>query len=849
MANQMPFDSNIREQDMLFDSPEDERPTEVDLGEAEMEVTELEDGSVVIDLDGPGDPEEEPDSSFGANLAETLPESTLTTIAADLLSDIEDDLRGREEWEKAYKDGLKLLGLKYEDRTEPWNGASGVFHPMMLEAAVRFQSETMMETFPAHGPVLTKIIGKETKRKMQAALRVRADMNYQVTERMVEFRGEHDSMLLNLPIIGCAFKKVYKDPTLGRMVSKFVSAEDIILQYGATNGRSSERLSYRIRYTKNKLKALMAKGFYVESDVGDAQRMQTDIQEEKDKAAGLSNINDDRFTVYESVVLLEIEEDPLANGRAMPYVITVCRDNDKVLGIRRNWEEDDEHFVPCQHFVQYDYVPGMGPYGMGLIHLIGGYAKAGTSLLRQLIDAGTLSNLPGGLKSKGMRIKGDDSPIRPGEFRDVDVGSGTVRDNIIPLPYKEPSATLHLLLKDLIEEGRRLPGMADMKISDMSSQAPVGTTLALIERQLKVMTAVQARVHNSLKEELKLIKNGVAKDDESPYDYEPHSGSRADRHEDYAMVEVVPVSDPNAATMTQRLIQYQAAIQLSQSAPQLYNLALLHRDMLETIGFKNADKLVPLPEDLDPMDPVTENMRVLRGDPIKAFLHQDHEAHIAVHTAALQDPVLMQMMGQNPMAQQMMASAQAHISEHIGFAYRQKIEAELGVVLPPEEEVMPPDVEGAVSQLMARAAMRLLQRNQAAAQAQQNQQAQEDPVMQLQMREADRKDKEVEIKGKLADAKIAGDADRIKHLEQQLQINAAEKADLLRLKEQDQLAKQEVAEQNVVVSAAKVGVMGRAQDQAVLTADREAAFRLMEQLRQQNQGNDVGESSKKGTDK
>lgn len=843
MATAIPFENKIREQDMLFDTEQDLDPVEVVLETGEPTVIENADGTVTIELDGPDDPED-PDDDFGQNLVNILPESVLTNIAQDLLSDIEDDLRGREEWERTYKDGIKLLGLKYEDRTEPWMGACGIFHPMITEAAVRFQSETMMETFPAHGPVLTKVLGKETKAKMAAALRVRADMNYQVTERMVEFRDEHDRMLFNLPVIGCAFKKVYPDPTLGRMVSKFREAENVILAYGGTNARSSERVTDRIKYTRNKLKALMAKGFYLECDLGDPQRKQTEVEEEKDKAAGLSNINDDRFTVYESLLLLEIEDDPLANGRAMPYVVSVCEDNDKVLAVRRNWKEGDEHHKPLQHFVQYDYVPGMGPYGMGLIHLIGGYAKAGTSILRQLIDAGTLSNLPGGLKSKGMRVKNDDTPIRPGEFRDVDVGSGTVRDNIIPLPYKEPSTVLHMLLKDLIEEGRRLPGMADMKISDMSSQAPVGTTLALIERQLKVMTAVQARTHNSLKEELKLIKEGVVEHDESPYDYEPASGEKSDRATDYAMVDVVPVSDPNAATMTQRLVQYQAAIQLSQSAPQLYNLALLHRDMLETIGFKNADKLVPLPEDLNPMDPVTENMRVLRGDPIKAFLHQDHESHIAVHTMAMQDPILMQQMGQNPGAQTMMAAAQAHLAEHIGFAYRQKIEAELGVVLPPEDQEMAPEIEVAVSKLMARAAMRLLQRNQAAAQAQQAQQAQEDPVIQMQLREADRKDREVAIKEQLAQAKIAGDADKIKQAEQQLQVNAAEKADNMRLKEQDQRAKQELAEQNLVVSAAKVGVMGRAQDQAVLERDRDDAFRLVELLKQNNAGNDVGESSK-----
>jgi hypothetical protein len=843
MATSMPFESNIREQDMLFDVEEPESPVEIVIEDEPSDMIENADGTVTIELDGPEDGGP-PDTAFGANLAEMLPEGVLTTLAQQLISDVEDDLRAREDWERMYKDGIKLLGLKYEDRTEPWEGACGIYHPMITESAVRFQSETMMETFPAHGPVLTKVLGKETKKKLKAANRVRADMNYQLTERMVEFRDEHDRLLFNLPVIGCGFKKVYPDPTLGRMVSKFVDAENMILPYGATNARSSERLTHRLRYTKNKLESLMDSRFYVTCELGDPQRISTDVQEAKDKAAGQDDINDDRYTLYESCVLLNIEEDAMAGGKTRPYVLTVCKDNDKVLGLRRNWKEKDKRCKPRQHVVQYDYVPGMGPYGLGLLQLIGGYAKAGTSLLRQLIDAGTLSNLPGGLKSKGMRIKNDDTPIAPGEFRDVDVGAGTVRDNIIPLPYKEPSTVLHMLLKDLIEEGRRLPGMADMKIGDMSAQAPVGTTLALIERQLKVMTAVQARVHNSLKEEFKLIKEGVVEHDESEYDYEPTTGERADRASDYALVDVVPVSDPNAATQTQRLIQYQAGIQLSQGAPQLYNLALLHREMLETIGFKNADKLVPLPEDMNPMDPVTENMRILRMDPVKAFMHQDHEAHIAVHTAAMQDPVLMQTLGQNPQAQNMLAAAQAHIAEHVAFAYRQKIEAELGVVLPSEEEEMDPEIETAVSKLMARAAMRLLQKNQAAAQAQQAQQQAQDPVIQMQQQEQNRKDREVAIKEKLADAKIAGDADKVRLAEAELAANLAEKADRLRMEQQDKLARQEIDEQNVAVSAAKVGVMGRAQDQTVLERDRDDAFKLMELLRQNNESNDVGESAK-----
>jgi len=836
MATRTPFENKIREEDMLFDDPRELESVSVVL-EPDVDVmVELEDGSMIIDLDPEIDDSEDSEEDFYENLVGVLPPDAVLGIGQDLLSEIDDDLNARRDWERTYKDGIELLGLKYETRTEPWIGSCGIYHPMILEAAVRFQSETVMETFPAHGPVLTKIIGKETREKLAAAARVRADMNYQLTERMVEFRDEHDRMLLNLPIIGSAFKKVYFDPTKGRMVSKMVDADNMILPYGATNARGAERVTHRLRYTKNKLEALIANDFYAEVDLGDPQRMQSDVQEEKDRITGIDDLNDDRFTVYECVVLLTIDEDSYATGLALPYVVTICRDNDEVLGIRRNWRQEDKFQQPLQHFVQYDYIPGMGAYGLGLIHLIGGYAKAGTSIIRQLIDAGTLSNLPGGLKSKGMRIKGDDQPIRPGEFRDVDVGSGTVRDNIIPLPYKEPSTVLHMLLKDLIEEGRRLPGMAEMKMGDMSSQAPVGTTLALIERQLKVMTAVQARTHNSLKEEFKLIKQGVSDNDESPYEYEPASGKKGDRVADYAMVMVIPVSDPNAATMTQRLIQYQAAIQLSQSAPQLYDLALLHRDMLETIGFKNAAKLVPLKEDINPMDPVGENMRVLRGDPIKAFLYQDHAAHMQVHQTAMQDPGMQQMIGQNPKAQMMIGALQAHIAEHTAFMYRQEIEAELGVVLPPEDEELPPEIEVAVSKLMARAAMRLLQRKQAQAQAQQAQQAQQDPVVQIQMRDADRKDKLAESTMSKTKADIADMADKSAREDKKLAIGAGKDVDDLVLREQEQRSRNEIAEQNLVISAAKVGVNIRAEDQDVVQKDREAAMRLMQMLNQNNTG-------------
>jgi len=808
---------------------------------------ELEDGSMVIEL-GEGDAQPLGDEVFTANLAELLPEVTLTTLAQQAVSDAEDDENARQDWEQLMKDGLKLLGLKYEERTTPWAGASGVHDPMLIEAVVRFQSETIMETFPSGGPVLTKVIGKDTREKTEAANRVRADMNHTVTDRMAEFRDEHDRMLFSLPAMGCAFKKVYYDIVRKRPVSMFVSATEMLLPYGATNVRSAERATQIIRYTKNDVTRYQNNGFFLKEDMGEPMRATRDTDQAKDDIAGVDDIHDERFTFYEQHVELDLEGlDTQAGEGPCPYVLTVCKDTGKTMALRRGWRQDDTTYTRASSFVQYDYVPGIGPYGLGLFHLIGAYARGGTSILRQLIDAGTLANLPGGLKAKGLRIKGDDTPIRPGEFRDVDVGGGTVRDNIMPLPYKEPSAVLAALRATLSEEARRIPGTLDLKVGDMSSQAPVGTTLALIERQLKVMTAVQARTHKSLKEEFGIIKRLVVEHEgELPYTYDPEVGDRFLRSKDYAMVDVIPVSDPSAATMTQRMVQYQAAVQLSQQAPDVYDRPLLHRTMLEVIGIKNADKLVPLKDDLKPIDPVAENMRVLKGEPIKAFRHQDHAAHIAVHMAAMQDPVLMQAIGQNPQAQTMMAQAQAHIAEHIGYQYQQQIEAELGVALPPEGDDMPPEVEVALAGLMARAAQRLLQRNQQqAAQKQAEQQAQ-DPVMQLQMREADRKDREVAIKEQLAQAKIAGDADRIKVLEQQLQINAAKSADELRLREQQQVAQQEIAEQNAIINAAKVGVMGRAQDQAVLQGDREAAFRLMESVRSSAATNNAGESRDAG---
>jgi hypothetical protein len=705
------------------------------------------------------------DDTFSDNLAEEVSAGELQSMASELSSDIDNDKNSRKDWEKSYTEGLKLLGLQMEERTEPWNGASGVFHPMITEAVVRFQAETITETFPAQGPVRTKIIGKETPEKKEAATRVEADMNYQLTEKMVEFRPEHERMLWSLPATGSAFKKVYYDPNLGRQVSIFIPAEDIVLPYGTTEMDTCYRITHVMRKTKNEILKLQQAGFYRDIELSEPDKSISDIQKAKDKETGFSDLNDERYTLYECHVDLDLkgfedEEDGEKTGIMLPYVVTLIKGTNDVLAIRRNWNEDDPLKLKRQHFVHYQYIPGFGAYGFGLFHLIGGFAKSATSLMRQLIDAGTLANLPGGLKTRGLRIKGDDTPIAPGEFRDVDVGSGTIRDNILPLPYKEPSQTLYTLLQNIVDEGRRFAATADMKVSDMSGNAPVGTTLALLERQLKVMTAVQARVHFALKQELGLLKNIIRDYSDTDYLYEPEGskGPRA-KQSDYQHVDVIPVSDPNAATMSQRVVQYQAVIQMAQMAPDIYDLPQLHRRMLDVLGIKNAEKLVPLEEDQKPTDPVSENQNVLKGKPLKAFMYQDHQSHIQVHMMLLQDPLIQQFIGQNPRAPAIQAALTAHVAEHVGYMMRQKIEQQLGMPLPPEDEKLPPNVELALSAMMAQAANQVLQQDQAKAAQMQAQQQQQDPVVQMQMQELQLKAQELELKKQkmMMDATIATD--------------------------------------------------------------------------------------------
>lgn len=744
----------------------------IGLADMEMEPIEVEiidPEAVNIHMDGIDISIQRQESDFAANLAEQMEEGALSSLASDLLEDIDNDRQSRKDWEKAYTEGLKLLGLQYEERTEPWDGASGVFHPMITEAVVRFQSESITETFPAQGPVRTKIVGEETPQKKDAAIRVENDLNYELTEVMREFRPEHERMLWSLPATGSAFKKVYFDPNLGRQVSMFVPAEDILLPYGNTDMDTCYRLTHVMRKSKNDILKLQQAGFYRDIDLPEPSKIKDDIQQAKDKETGFSDINDERYTLCEVHVDVDlagfedVNEFNEPTGIALPYVITLIKDTNTILSVRRNWNEDDELRLKRQHFVHYQYIPGFGAYGFGLFHLIGGFAKSATSIMRQLIDAGTLSNLPGGLKSRGLRIKGDDTPIAPGEFRDVDIGSGALRDNILPLPYKEPSQVLAALLQKIVDEGRRFAATADLQISDMSAQAPVGTTLALLERQLKVMTAVQARVHFSFKQELRLLAAIIRDYTDDDYDYKPEKGDRSAKQEDYEYVEIIPVSDPNAATMSQRVVQYQAVIQMAQMAPDIYDLPQLHRRMLDVLGIKNAEKLVKLPEDQVPMDPVSENMAVLKGEPVKAFLHQDHQSHIGVHMSAMQDPVIMQLVGQNPRAPQMQAAMNAHISEHVGFAYRQKIEQALGMPLPPQDKPLPPEVEIALSGMMAQAAQQVLQENQQQAAQQAQQQQMQDPVLQMQQQELELRKQELQIRAQkvAVDAAAASDKNQL----------------------------------------------------------------------------------------
>lgn len=745
---------------------------------------------------------EEEDDDFGANLAEYISEETLQELASDLIEEFDEDIASRKDWIQTYVDGLELLGLKIEERSEPWEGACGVYHPILAEALVKFQAETMMSMFPAAGPVKTQIVGKETPEKKDAAVRVQDDMNYQLMDVMKEYRPEHERMLWGLGLAGNAFKKVYFDPHLDRQVSMFIPAEDLVVPYGASNLESAPRVTHVMRKTQNELKRLQHANFYLDIDLGDPVNVLDEVEKRIAEKLGFRATTDDRYKLLEMHVDLDLEgyehedeETGKPTGIALPYVVTIEKGTSNVLSIRRNWEKGDKNCQKRQHFVHYGYVPGFGFYCFGLIHLIGAFAKSGTSLIRQLVDAGTLSNLPGGFKTRGLRVKGDDTPISPGEFRDVDVPSGSIKDNLLPLPYKEPSQVLYSLLGTIVEEGRRFANTADLQISDMSAAAPVGTTLAILERTLKVMSAVQARIYYSMQQELGLLKEIIAENCPEDYPYEPETGSRKAKKADYSLVDVIPVSDPNASTMAQKITQYQAVLQLAQAAPQLYNLPLLHRQMLDVLGIKNAQKLVPMAEDQKPQDPITENQSVLMLKPVKAFEYQNHQAHIQVHMSAMHDPKIMQLLQQNPQAPQMQAAMMAHINEHLGFEYRVQIEQQLGFTLPPQKDQsgedmnMDPEVESRLAPLLAQASQRLVQKNSAEMQQQKAAQQQQDPIIQMQQQEIQIKMQEQQRKA----AKDQADA-QLKASQQQIERDRIAAQQQTADKQQKMTAAQKIAE-------------------------------------------------------
>ena len=746
-----------------------EEPIEIEIEDPES--VRIQAGDVEIEIEPTED-----DDEFSKNLAEDIPEDVLASLAGELIGDFESDVSARKDWVQTYVDGLELLGLKIEERTEPWPGACGVYHPLLTEAVVKFQAETMMETFPAMGPVKTKIIGKETPEKKDAAERVQEDMNFQLTDVMKEYRPEHERMLWGLGLAGNAFKKVYFDPSLDRQVSMYAPAEDVVVPYGASSLADAERITHVMRKNKNDLKRLMHEGFYRDIDLGEPTQTMDEVEKRIAEKMGFRATQDDRFKLLEMQVDLDLEgyehkdeDSGEETGIALPYIVTIEKGTNNILAIRRNWEPDDKLCQKRTHFVHYGYIPGFGFYNFGLVHLIGAFAKSGTSILRQLVDAGTLSNLPGGFKTRGLRSKGDDTPISPGEWRDMDVPSGNMRDNIMPLPYKEPSQVLAALLNQIIDEGRKFAGAVELQTSDMSAQAPVGTTLAILERQLKTMSAVQARIHYSMKQEFKLLKNIIRDYTPPTYSYEPIEGGRRAKQSDYDQVDVIPVSDPNAATMAQKVVQYQAALQLAQTAPQLYDLPLLHRQMLDVLGIKNYQKLVPMQDDMKPRDPVTENQNLLNNKPVKAFIYQDHNAHITVHMAAAQDPHIQQLLAQSPqMAQSIGAALAAHVAEHLGMEMRKQIEQAMGQTLPPYQEdadevEMSPEMEVQVSQMAAQAAQQIVQQHQQQAQQKKNEQAAQDPLIQLQQQE-------LQIKAAEQQRKAAKDQADVMLKQAQLQI-------------------------------------------------------------------------------
>ena len=767
----------------------------------EIEIEDPEEVNIKIgDMEINIDPDRMPEEEFSANLAEELPEQYLAELSSNLLGDFSNDINSRKDWLETYVDGLELLGLKIEQRSEPWEGACAVYHPLLSEALVKFQAETMMETFPAAGPVKTSIIGKETPECLEAAARVQENMNYQLMDKMPEYRPEHERMLWGLGLAGNAFKKVYYDPALERQVSVFVTAEDMVVPYGASNLETAERVTHVMRKTKQELHNLQQMGFYRDIELGDPGYDLDEVEKKIAEQMGFDATNDDRYKILEMNVDLDLEgyedeDDGEKTGIALPYVVTIDKGTTEILAVRRNWKQEDKQKARRQHFVHYGYIPGFGFYCFGLIHLVGGFAKSGTMLLRQLVDAGTLSNLPGGFKARGLRIKGDDTPIGPAEWRDVDAPSGSIRDNLMPLPYKEPSQVLSTLMDKIVSEGRRFASASDMKVSDMSANSPVGSTLAILERTLKVMSAVNARIYYSMKKEFSLLKDIIRDYTDPDYQYDPSTGTPGAKQEDYNKVNLVPVADPNAATMAQKVVQYQAVMQLAQTNPDIYDLPVLNRQMLEVLGIKNIDKLIPDKEDIKEANPVTENMNLINGKPVKAFIYQDQEAHITTHMAFINDPKIREMIGQSTKANAIIAAMEAHVAEHIAFEYRKQIEEQLGVPLPAPDEVLPESVEVELSRLVARAGEQLLQKGQAEAQQQQAQQQQQDPLIQMQQAELQIKQQEAQVKAQKTMADI--ELDKAKLEFDKYKMESGFERDLI-------LEKQRIESQESIVGA-KIG--------------------------------------------
>jgi hypothetical protein len=825
----------------------------VEIEEPESVSIATEDGGMIIDFDP--DPSVE-NAPFDANLADYMTESSLDMLGSELVSAYEDDLASRRDWEETYIEGLDLLGLKIEDRTEPWPGACGVHHPLLAESVIRFQSQAISEIFPAGGPARSKIVGEATEEIYKQANRVQNYLNFLLTEEMTEFRSETERMLFSLPLAGSAFKKVYFDPNMGRPCAMFVPAEDLVVYNGATDLQSHTRMTHRMRKTSNEIRKLQVSGFYRDIELTGSDSYVDAVKEKygeitgesyQSSAGGSFLLGETVNTILEIQVDLDLEDFPdmkdgEPTGIAVPYVVTVDKGSSKVLSIRRNFFEDDELKRRRNHFVHYEYIPGLGFYGLGLVHLIGGLVKSATSILRQLVDAGTLANLPGGLKTRGMRITADDTPIMPGEFRDVDVPGGTIKENISFLPYKEPSGTLYQLLNNIVDESRRFASMADVKAADMNSQAPVGTTLALIERNMKVMSAIQARLYASMKNELKLLVRIVRDFGPTEYPYMPY-GNPEDIQADFDdQIDVIPVANPNAATMSQRIMQYQSALQLASQAPQLYDLPALHRQMLEALGIRDPENLIPPQEDLPNKDPVTENMDFINGLPGKAFAYQDHDAHIAVHTAATRDPKILELLAQAPDQEAILGNVQAHIQEHLAFQYRERIQKELGLDLPAEDTELPPEIEVKLASLVAQAAEQLLQKDQMEAQQQQAQEEAADPILQL-------KQRELEIEEQAAAAKAQTDQQRLETQQQKLALDA-EKASMRDALERLKIQKDLAIAQERIDSAERLAQAELTKDAVTQGIDREERLQRQRQndaVRGADIGRKIAEQITKGT--